>query len=29
MINKTLKLWINLREQNIFDKFQKLPLVIF
>ncbi len=24
MLNKTLKLWVNLREQNIFDKFQKL-----
>ena len=29
MVNKTLKLWVNLREPHIFDKFQKMALAIF
>ena len=29
MLNKTLKLWVNLREQNIFERFQKIALAIF
>jgi len=29
MINKTLKLWVNLREKDIFDKFQSTALTIF
>ena len=29
MINKTMKLWVNLRERDIFEKFHDLAISIF